>query len=93
MKRQAQRISARLVAVTLVGLAVSGAASVVEAAPSDDASCVAKLSVLNTRHPELFGTRADVAHDIKAETEAIGLMPGAFVSMVAQRSAPVEDCV
>ena len=68
-------------------------AGVVGAAPNPEASCIGKLTVFNAEYPEVFGTRADVAQAVKALTDSEGVSPGAFYSMVAKRSTPLEECV
>ena len=67
--------------------------SAVGAAPSPEASCVGKLSEFNTKHPEVFGNRADVAHDLKALADDEAVSPGTCVSRIARRSTPLEECV
>jgi hypothetical protein len=88
------RAGLRLLAGGVVATAtLAVAAPAVGAEPNEKASCAAKLTVFNTEYPEVFGTRADVAHQLKADASAIGVSPGHFVSTIATRSTPLEDCI
>lgn len=60
--------------------------------PSSNASCVGTLSVFNQAHPEVFGTRSEVAHSVKAGATAEGIPPGAFYSFIAGAHGSVEQC-
>lgn len=64
------------------------------AQPDEHASCVGTLTVFNTQHPEVFGTRADLAHDIKQFSDATGTTPGAIVSSIAhEHGGSVGECL
>ena len=86
----------RIVAV----IAVAGAALVVTPAasaappnePNGRASCIGTLSVFNQAHPEVFGTRSDVAHDFIAGAAAEGFPPGEIYRFFAAAHGTLEQC-
>jgi hypothetical protein len=60
--------------------------------PSDHASCTGTLSVFNQAHPEVFGTRSDVAHGFIEQAAAEGIPPGEIYTSFAQAHGTVEQC-
>ena len=83
-------VGAVLGAVLLAAPATSLAAPPNE--PSANASCVGTLSVFNEAHPEVFGTRSDVAQFFIEEAAAEGIPPGEIVTGFAQAHGTVETC-
>jgi hypothetical protein len=61
--------------------------------PSDHASCVGTLTVFNAAHPEVLGTRSDIAHGFIDEAAAGGFPPGEIYSYIAQFHGPLEQCL
>jgi hypothetical protein len=60
--------------------------------PSAHASCVGALSVFNEAHPEIFGTRSDVAHNFIEQAAAAGIPPGEIYTGFAQTHGTAETC-
>jgi hypothetical protein len=60
--------------------------------PSDQASCAGTLSVFNVAHPEVFGSRSDVAHDFLEDADAEGIPPGQIYTSFAHAHGTVEQC-
>lgn len=85
----------KLLIAAVIALVVAGTARVGSAdGPDEHASCVGILSVFNTQNPEVFGTRADIAHTFKAVADTLGIPPGAIVVSFAQnQGGSVPGCL
>jgi hypothetical protein len=88
----------KLVAVagSLVLLAGSGSAALAEpGGTSQEASCMAVLTWLNTHHPDFTGglDRVDVAELTKRVSEELGIPPGDIYSVLARLSVRGNACL
>lgn len=78
--------------ITLLITAPSAASAAPPGEPSGHASCLGTLSVFNQAHPEVFGSRSDIAHDFVEWAAAEGIPPGAIYAFFAQVHGTVEQC-
>ena len=78
--------------VTLLVTAPSAAFASPPNAPNDRASCVAAASVFNQAHPEVYGTRSDVAHDFIAAAAEEGFPPGEIYAFFAHQHGTLAQC-
>ena len=80
----------------IVGAAVLATAGTAPAEPpnepSANASCVGALSVFNQAHPEVFGSRSEVAHLFLGIAEGANVPPGAIYTPFAQDHGPAASC-
>jgi hypothetical protein len=82
---------------TVLGVALLAAAPATSSAappnePSAHASCVGALSVFNEAHPEVLGTRSDVAQQFVELAAAEGIPPGEIYTNFAETHGTVEQC-
>lgn len=60
--------------------------------PSANASCVGALSVFNQAHPEVFGSRSEVAHLFLGIAAGANVPPGAIYTPFAHDHGTAATC-
>ena len=82
-----------ILGVALLAAAPATALAAPPNQPNDNAGCVGTLSVFNQAHPEVFGTRSDIAHIFIDEAAGQGITPGQIYTGYAQTHGTVETCL
>ena len=78
--------------VTLLAAAPATSFAAPPNEPSGHASCVGTLSVFNQAHPEVSGSRSEIAHLFIEEAAAEGIPPGQIYTFFAKAHGTVEQC-